>query len=584
MSVRLLNMRASGVRSLLAAASLVGACLSTIGCAENAALVEVNDEMQALPVGQSQTMELRYVRFDVEGVVKENTLEDLQRMPRRVLEDIWLLDLDVTPLTSNALAQLRDLEPEEVDELPQSARNMRTLLTTTPDNVVLEGTNLEELTDLSAAVGIPTARAFANLLEVGITDDFVPPDVVADVIADNIISTHPAAQTRRGVVDEQHPDGIYPVAPRSLPLTMADVVTNFEGLSSRFGAQGEHPGFIVDARGVSVIEDEFKMRSRVNVNALPFKGIDLGTASGASVSSIGNQIDGLHDFSRDDWLELEGLVEEPTVQELTFRVDENPGFVQGGTARAPEGKGNGEVWSNPLWEFETVLAEMALRTAEGISDHCDEYDLATGTVAFNACIDGSGWVSMDTFNDIGSPPDPSYLWDVVLELGQARLHDGGLAEGEANIEFTVTDVEVGVPPADMITQLQKNIRANPEALREFATLLIDNAAGDADFYYQLGEDGNDWLYFVEPQDIRLDDVGAPVREYDYPSVGFYADQDLRNELSSREMVDGDTTHAKVSIATGDVLYVGDDAGGVYRLDVLEKPSRAKIELEITRVR
>ncbi len=558
---------------LACAAVLLGAC------GETEALVPETAEATALQIGQTRTVQLRHTRFDVEGFEKTNTLEDLRNMPRRVLEDIWLLDLDVTPLTTNALEQLRGLEPQEAAALPQPVQNMRTLLTLTPDSVILEGTNLEELGGLSSAVGIPTARAFGNLLEVGVTDEFVPADIVAEVIADSIIGTHPNAQTRRGPVDDAHPDGLHPVAPRSIPLTMADVVTNFEGLSERFGPVGDHPGFVVEARGVSVIEEDFAMRSRVNVNALPYKGVDLGDGSEASVSAVADQIDTLHDYESDDWLQLEGLVEDPRVETLTIRVEENPAFVDGGTSRDPQGKGDSPVWANPVWEFESFLAEMTRRTVERISDHCDDYELATGAVAFSACIDGAGWVTMETFNDIGSPPEPAYLWDLNLEIGQVRLHDGGLAEGEANVEFTVENVSVGIAPEQLVEQLRKNIQANPEALREFATLLVDNARGDAHFFY--GRDGTeDQLVFVTQQDIRVDDEGAPVRPYDYAAVGFFDDE----SLSDRVSFEGEDGRETVIVEPGDVLFVGDDEGATYRIDVGRKPSRARVELDITRVR
>lgn len=561
-------------------AGWLGVALLLAGCGESEALVPETSASVELVVGETRTVQLRHTRFDVEGFVEEHTLEDLRRMPRRVLEDIWLLDLDVTPLTTNALEQLRALEPTEAAAQPQAVQNMRTLLTLTPDNVVLEGTNFEELAALSNGVGIPTARAFGNLLEVDITDEFVPPDIVAGVIADNLIGTHPNAQFRKGPVDEAHPDGLYPVTPRSIPLTMADVVTNFEGLADRFGPEGDHPGFIVEAFGVSVIEDDFRMRSRVNVNALPYKGIDLGDVSEASVTAVGDEIDTLHDFSRDDWIELDGLIDDPRVETLTIRVDENPTFIPGGTSRAPEGKGDSPVWANPVWEFESVIAEMTRRTVERISDHCDDYELATGAVAFSACIDGAGWVTLETFNELGSPPDPAYLWDLNLEIGQVRLHDGGLAEGEANVQFTVKDVSVGVSPEEMVEQLKANIRAQPEVLREFATLLLDNAVGDADFFYRR-EDDQDWLVFIGPGDIRLDDDGDPVRPYAaYDSIGFFSDDELRDPVSA----EGDDGRQTVAIEAGDVVFVGDDDGGVFRVDVRQKPGRATVELDVTRVR
>jgi hypothetical protein len=49
-------------------------------------------------------------------------------------------------------------------------------------------------------------------------------------------------------------------------------------------------------------------------------------------------------------------------------------------------------------------------------------------------------------------------------------------------------------------------------------------------------------------------------------------------------VDGDVEHLKVRIDPGQRLYVGDDIGRVYQVDVREKPSRARIALGVTRVR
>lgn len=566
------------VRAVAVAVALGGG-----GCAEPDVLVNPPSMPSELGVGQRRTIELRFTRLDVEGTLKENTLEDLRAMPRRVLEDIWLLDLDITPLTANALAQLRAMDPQELAKQPQAVQNMRALLSLTPDNANLQGTSLEELSHLSSAVGIPTARAFANLLQVGVTEDFVPPDIVAAVIADHVIASHPNAQFRRGPVDAEHPDGMVPVAPNSIPLTLADVVTNFENMAERFGPVGDHPGFVASARGVSVIEDDFMMRSLVNVNALPFKGVDLGHASAASVSNVAAQIDSLHDFSVDDWLTLEGLVETPLVEEFTIRVQENDAFISGGDAREPAGRGNGPVWDSPEWEFEYLVAEMARRTMENISGHCDEYDLATGATALRACVDDDGWVALETFNDIGTPPEPSYLWDIELELGQVRLHDGGLAEGEGDIEFTVHNLEVGVSPEALVEQIRANVQANPEALREFATLLIDNAHGEADFFYYRAEDGRDWLYFVTPDDIPLDDAGNPVRDYDYEHVGFFGNRSLSDDRSSAVRIDGDDTHLKVEIAPGDVLFVADDRGAVFEVTVLDKPSRARIALDLRRV-
>ena len=564
---------------------LLGIALVFMGCqGSDIAVVEPMNE-PALGVGETRSLELRYMRLDVEGFTQQKNLDDFRKMPQRVLEDVWLLDLPIDGLFQNSLQTVRDLPLDEVRELPPPARNMHTLLTMTPDNANLEGTNLEELIGLSGAVGIPPARALANLLDTDVTDDFIPPKIVSETMLDQIVAMHPRAQMRRGPVDDEHPDGLYPVAPRSIPLTLYDVVTNFEGLADRFGPSGDHPGFVLAAEGVSVIEDEFVMISKVNANALPFKGVDLSDGSVASVNSIAAQINTLHDFDDPDWVRFEGLVDEPSIERITVTMRENDAFVPGGTSRQPPGQGDSPAWDLPPWEFEAVLAEMARRVAAQVEPHCDSYTLATGTEAFNACIEDDGWVVLETFNNLGSPPVPAYLWDLDLEIGQARLHDGGLAEGEADVELTVENVAVGVDPDELVQKIRDNIETNPEALREVASLFTDSTVGDADFYYVRAQDGRDVLFFVSAQDIRQDDDGAPIRDWaDYPAPGFFADAQLTDKLSSTDALDGDTEHEKLAVDPGDTVYIGDDDGRVYQLRVVEKPSRARIGLDVTRVK
>jgi hypothetical protein len=562
--------------------------LALVACASDDAWVP-EPMPSELAVGEARELELRYLRLDVEGYEKTHTLADLRAMPRRVLQDIWLLDLDVAPLMTNSLAQMAQMSDQDAAMQPQAAQNMRKLLNMTPDNAVLEGTNLEALIDLSAAVGIPPAHALANLLSRGVTDEFCTPDFVAEVMLENVIGTHPNAILRKGPVDDAHPDGLYPVAPRSLPVTLADVVTNFEDMADRFGATGDHPGFVAAAHGVTVIEDSFAMKSKVNANALPFKGVDASIADVASVNSIAGQIETLHDFDDPDWIVMEGLVPDPRVEELTFRVLENDAFMPGGTTMEPAPNGGSPAWDLPPWEFEHLIAEMAQREIATIPAHCDAYQLGTGVDAFTACIDETGWVVLETFNDVGSPPAPAYLWDLDLEIAQVRLHDGGLAEGEADVEITLRDIEVGVPADVIVEQVKTNIQANPEALAEFASLITDSTVGEADFYYvRLDESApasqqGDWLFFVGEADIALDDEGGPVRPYAYASPGFFADAELSSKVSTTENVDGDVEHEKVQIEPGATVYIGDDGGRVFRIEVGDKPSRARIALRVTRL-
>jgi hypothetical protein len=570
------------MRRIISATLCLGLAALPLSCSDDPVQTPDDTPPAALTPGEGREVALRWLALDVQGFDNELSLEELRGMPRSILADVWLADLDITQLMVNSLDQLSALSPEEVDALAPPAQNMRSLLLMTPDNANLEGTSMEDLIALSGSVGIPPARALANLLGVGVTDRFIPPEIVAQIMLRNVVGSHPNARLRRGPVNEEHPTGEYPVAPNSLPLTLIDVVTNFEDMAERFGPVEGHPGFVATARGLTVVEDGFAMHTFVNANALPFKGTDLGNASVASVNSIGGQIETAHDYSDPSWMSIEGLVPDPRVSELSFTVFENDAFIPGGDSREPVGQGNSPGWELPEHEFERVILEMAREIEQQIPAHCNEYELGTGVVAFRACVDEDGWVTMETFNDLGNPPPPGYLHDMILEIAQVRLHDGGIDEGEADVALSLTDVAVGVETDELIEQARENLEQNPAALREFASLITDSTVGDADFYYVRADDA-DWLYFVIADDIRLDDEGQPVRDYGYATPGFFADRELTNKLSSTEGALGDVDHEKLRIAPGDVLFAADDDDQRYEIRVTDKPSRAWIELQITRL-
>lgn len=536
--------------------------------------------------GESRRVELTALGFEVEDFEQTLTLQDLQELPRSTLDDLWLTDLDMRPLTANALTVLGDLTEDEAAQLSPAARNLRYLLTMTPDNAELAGTKLENLIALAASVGIPPAVALADLMGIGITDEIIPAQTVADTFADLLIATHPNAQFRKGPVDDEHPDGLYAVPPGSIPITLADVAFNFEELATRFGPVDDHPGVVTGATGVAAVEEDFAMTVRVDANPLPFKGVDLTDASIASVNSIPAQIENLFDFSDPDWLQIQGLAEDLSIAELTIKVVENDAFVPGGDSQQPTPLGNSPIWELPPWEFEHLIIEAARRFTGTIEPHCDLYELGTGTDAFEACIDASGWTEMTTFNDIGDPPPPAYFWDILVEVAQVRLHDQGLAEGDADAEFTLSDVSVGVPPEELEAQIRTNLEANPAALSDLAATITANTFGDADFFYVRPAPGDadegDWLFFVTEEDIREDEDGVPVRDYTYAKPGFYAEASLSTKVSSTESAAGDSTHEKVQISVGDVLYLEDDAGRLFQISVIDKPSPRRVIIDVTR--
>lgn len=563
------------------ASSLVGACIEPTPS-------ELDEELLPPPgSGEARVVELRFLRFDVENVEQALDLEDIKALPRSTLEKVWLFDLDVRPLARNALRQLADLPPDEAEALPVAARNLRRLLTTTPDNADLTGTNLEELISIAASVGIPPARALADLVVIDVTDRIIDEEVASTVLCELLIGTHPAAQTRAGPVDEAHPDGRYPVPLGSIPLTLADLATDFDELSERFGPVEGHPGAIGGAEGFAVVEEDFRMVVKVSLNALPYEGWDGDLGELAKVNSVPMQFDELFEFDDPEWLRIDGLIEEPSIAALTIKIVEDDAFIAGGTSRDPLPTGDSDVWSLPTWSFEAMIAEMAYRIGEDIPEHCTSYELGTGTVAFESCVDDTGWTTLETFAGLGSPPAPAYLWDLLLEIAQVRLHDDGLPEGEADAEVTLTNVPLGLRASELVAQIRSNMEAQPEVLEDIARALTDSTVGDADFfYYQPNLDGppdvqGDWLYFIAEEDLRRDEEGVPVKPYAYQNPGFFADAALSEKVSSTLPVDGDTTHEKVRMERGVDLYFEDDEGRRFRIEVGEKPGQNRVLLRIT---
>lgn len=567
--------------------------LGLSGCVE-AVTVPEEPAPGELPVGGSRTVELRYLRLDVKNFEQALSLDALRKLPRKTLDELWLVDFDMTDSVAIVLEELANLAPADVGALSPAAQNMRKLLTMTADNVKLEGTKLEDMIALAGAVGLPPARVLAKIMQTGVTDRAIPFDVVADVFLELLLGSHPNAQFRKGPVDKAHPDGLYAITPKSLPITLGDVVYNFETLPTRFGPVGEHPGFVIAATGITKGEDAFAMHVRVNLNALPYKGVDLTSSAVASVNSTDSQIDRVFDFDDPNWMRIDGLKDTLEIAEMTVRILENDEFIPGGDAREPEPLGNSPAWDLPDWEFERLIIEMARRRTQSVGAHCDTYELGTGVEAFEACVDVGGWTEMTTFTDIGNPPPPAYFWDVLAEVAQVRLHDPAspgdapIAEGDADVAFTLKNIQIPLDEEAILDGIKKNLAANPGALADITELLNNNSDGDADFYYYRplsAAPDDDYLYFVTEDDLRTDAEGEPVRPYAYAHPGFYADADLKKKVSSTVAVDGDDTHEKLRVTPGQVVFVEDDAAHVFKVEVgATKPSRSSLSLELTRVR
>ena len=320
-----------------ARAAVFGMATCAVLCGACAA-VPTDDETEGsaepLAVQETREVELRYLEMNVTAFQRKLTLSDLRNVPRPILDDLWLMDLDLTGFVDNALAQIATTAPETLPD--PAARNLQRLITMTPNNVQMDGTSMEALVDLSRSIGIAPQDAVRDLMQAEDPNaPVIATDVAAAIMLENLIATHPRAQFRDG------PDGaLIPVAPHSIPIRLADVVENFAHLHERFGPMplGDgriHPGVIKSASGFAVVDDQFAMTVLVNANALPFKGVDLGQASVASVNSLGSQIDHVFPLDRPDWLRVDGMVAVPSIGHVTVEVRESPQYYPPGETGSP---------------------------------------------------------------------------------------------------------------------------------------------------------------------------------------------------------------------------------------------------------
>jgi len=560
-----------------------------------------NETPPLMEVGESRDVELQYLRFNVTNFEKRLSKDALLALSQDIRERLWLLDLDLsngpnTPhLLDNALSIIRNLDPTT---LSQSEQNLQGLLRMTPDNANLTGTALEQLIDLAPLLGIAPQQVLADLLQVDVEDTFLSDNALASTILKQVISSHPNAQQRLGPKTQDNPDGIYPVTAGTLPVTLTDLASNFATLPVRFGPYSKdglsHPGFISDAKA-SILTEDFALTVKANANALPFRGLDLSNASLATVVSFRSQIDQLFDFQDPNWMRVEGLVEgEPVIDSMTFQIFEYPEFVHGGLSPDPQGIGSSIAWQLPPFVLESVLINAAQTTFADLNVHDPPLTYSPPDEPDNPLVEASvvdGWTSIQVRAGLGSPPPPAYIWDLLLEIAQVRLHDGGLAEGDANVAFVLNHVPLGITTDAVINTVKSNLRDNPLLLLQLAENLLASYVGDPDFYYYRANDDSDkagdWLYFIAPEDIPSTEDGQMVRPYrydQYAQPGFYADPELRVLISDTTPVDGDTAHHKVNLAEHPEVYLADDNGSVFKLTAGPKPAKSKIALTVTRVR
>jgi hypothetical protein len=280
------------------------------------------------------------------------------------------------------------------------------------------------------------------------------------------------------------------------------------------------------------------------------------------------------DFANPDRFSLTGLVESPTV-DLRFRTEEAGYFVQSCLgdppcqANAPGAPVDAaSVWALDPWTLEYNIAAGAR------NDYVDRIfygSYAVGTAKVLIGQDGNppGWVVYDIPFGFGDPPEPQYLWETINEVAQVALHNtpfSTIAEGAGNVAFTLLDVPCGLSGAAAAEAVRPYLQEQASELSDFILGDYKKNNDRLDVYYDRGDDGEPYLFFVAEGDLR---DGEP---YTYARPGFYRTSALEDKVSELAIPGlTDTSHEKLALVDGEtVVYYEDDGGQVYRLRI-ERP-------------
>jgi hypothetical protein len=452
------------------------------------------------------------------------------------------------------------------------------LLTMTPANVDVTGTSIAQLRGIADALGLGGgfSQILADTLRIPRTQEIVSSASVVTALRQRWLTSHPAIPSDA-----------------TLPVTLYDAMNDLTPLSTRFGPTTGHPGLLdpaVPTRSV-VFTPSFRMTIVADSNLRWLDGLQLARGKDYMATIVDRRGPTYNDvlefdFTNPSRFDVTGLTPSPTV-DMRFFVRENGSFLRACTgdgcqSHAPAAPRAGLVWAAPRWEIEPIVTYAAL-TEYGSLRNALSYLLGAARVRVGQDGQPPGWAVFSTLLSIGSPPPPQYVWELVDEVGQRALHrvvaSGSvttIAEGQANVAFTLTGVPVGIT-ADQIRSAIRPVLQS-QASRLSSRLLGDYARNNAalDLFYRRGADNIPYLFFAARGDPR------PTADYRYTTPGFYRTPALgpADRVSATDVAgSGDTAHEKLRVTPGEtVVYAQDEAGAVYRLRVIVMAGR---ESEIT---
>jgi hypothetical protein len=441
------------------------------------------------------------------------------------------------------------------------------LLTMTSANAALEGTSLVDLNDVPDRFGVGGGGAalLAATLGIARTAPMVQSARVAQALQTYWIGTHPSISIGQ-----------------KIPISLDDVLEDMNTLAITLGPSGAHPG-LLDPTALPQAES-FSSSTRVSLegtsNLRQAEGLHLGTGK-ESFSYPDRQK--IVDIDFDNTLSVEGFAASPPL-DLRMRVLENAGLIASCTGIAcknnvpPENPLPGTprgIWSIPRHQLESVVTSAAYaqyRTRQpGEVFALSVCPLEDFSIRIESTSFAGGWASfIDRLlcsSDSGLI-QPRYLWEIVHELAQHRLHVGrsgtSLAEGAANAAFNLSGVLSGLNEQSLVSAIREPLRAQDQSLAERFTGNWRDANGAVDIYYRQGIDLEPYLVFISRNDPR-----NASHDFNYTKPGFFSTSALDLPLGGTSLDgSGDLEHTMYHLTPGShELYAQGQDGKTYRLRV-----------------
>jgi hypothetical protein len=238
----------------------------------------------------------------------------------------------------------------------------------------------------------------------------------------------------------------------------------------------------------------------------------------------------------------------------------------------------GSAWAIDPWLLEAVVVAGGLEKYKNrIFDKCYEV-LFSCNLGAHVYVGPNppGWALFDIFLNLGNPPKDQFVWELINEVAQVALHTppaGDIAEGNADVAFTLHDIAIGVTGPQIAESVRPYLQ---DQSAKIAQLLLGDYwknNGPVDFYYRRGSDGLPYLFYVAQDDL------PPGATYNHPNPGFFTCPEVQPscKASATDIAGaGDTLREKVRLEPGEtVLYLQDDTGTLYRTRFIVPEGDAK---------